>query len=97
MKDDLKNFVWMDDDQIADIFDQDRIKVDGNGEINRDNRRSSSTSAQFRVKVGGVLDIFLCQQGLTLGTLHMVSQSVDSTQGTCHIYPHRGHADGTLK
>ena len=47
MKDDLKNFVWMDDDQIADIFDQDRIKVDGNGEINRDDRRSSSTSAQF--------------------------------------------------
>jgi len=47
MKDDLKNFVWMDDDQIADIFDQDKIKADGNGEINRDDRRLSSTSAQF--------------------------------------------------
>jgi len=47
LKDDLKNFVWMDDDHIADIFDQDKNKLEEIKEDVREDRRSSSTSAQF--------------------------------------------------
>ena len=47
VKDDLKNFVWMDDDHIADIFDQDANKLDDIKEDAREDRRPSSTSAQF--------------------------------------------------
>jgi len=47
VKDDLKNFVWMDDDHIADIFDQDENKLDDIKEDSREDRRPSSTSAQF--------------------------------------------------
>ena len=39
MKDDLKNFVWMDDDHIADIFDQDKNKLE---EIKEDAREDTS-------------------------------------------------------
>jgi len=47
IKDDLKNFVWMDDDHIADIFDQDENKLDNIKEDSREDRRPSSTSAEF--------------------------------------------------
>lgn len=47
VKDDLKNFVWMDDDHIADIFDEDKKKVDEVQDDVRENRRASSTSAHF--------------------------------------------------
>ena len=47
VKDDLKNFVWMDDDHIADIFVQDKNKLEEIKEDAGENRRLSSTSAQF--------------------------------------------------
>jgi len=47
VRDDLKNYVWMDDDHLADIFDENKKKIDEIQSDSNENRRASSTSAQF--------------------------------------------------
>jgi len=47
VRDDLKNYVWMDDDHLADIFNENNKKIDEIQSDPNENRRASSTSAQF--------------------------------------------------
>ena len=50
MQDNLKNYVWTDDDHIADVFDETKTQPAGENGNQQPRRASSGSSSNFNVR-----------------------------------------------
>ena len=50
MQDNLKNYVWTDDDHIADVFDETKTQPTGENGNQQPRRASSGSSSNFNVR-----------------------------------------------